>query len=376
MFDLSGLQSLKQLADDIESGMNLKAIDIDDIVSEAQVRKNFSDIEQLANSIQSEGLQQPINVYKRSDDKYVIIQGERRWRACKFLGLKTIDAIVREKPKEDKDKSIVQLVENVQRQEMDAFEISDAIAHLVLDHNMRQKIIADRIGWSTEKVARYFALAQLKPTIREAVKKLNAKDILALQEICKVNDNEEKTLQALNTLIETGEPLNRKNAKQIAKFVLGKVDSILEDPQSPIQETTQPVSQEANHDLKSDSGFTETAMPTETNSVSSVSADRDPEQEAIAEIPSNEPVKESKRKQTKGPNLFLPDDVKTVPMHSHVLKVAVQLEDEMMLVGFIAPNLECSNSEKVCVISKGKVYTFMNHQIVVVGWVPAETFAN
>ena len=113
--------------------------------------------------------------HKRSDDKYVIIQGERRWRACKFLGLKTIDAIVREKPKEDKDKSIVQLVENVQRQEMDAFEISDAIAHLVLDHNMRQKVIAERIGWSTEKVARYYALAQLKPTIREAVKKLNAK---------------------------------------------------------------------------------------------------------------------------------------------------------------------------------------------------------
>jgi len=133
-----------------------------------QPRKTFKNnsLEELANSIKENGLIQPITVVKRSG--YMIVSGERRYRACKLLNMEVIKAIVIDAT--DKKVQELALIENIQREDMNAIETALAYQDL-LNSGLTIDEISQKIGKKTQQIKFYLQLAKLDPIIQEAVKK-------------------------------------------------------------------------------------------------------------------------------------------------------------------------------------------------------------
>lgn len=133
-----------------------------------QPRKNFDDekIDDLAESIKVHGVLQPIIVCKKGD-YYQIIAGERRWRASKKAGLKTIPAIVREY--DAKKTREVALIENLQRQDLNALETARAIKELMEEHSLTQEEISKTLGKSRSAIANTLRILNLDEKVQELV---------------------------------------------------------------------------------------------------------------------------------------------------------------------------------------------------------------
>ena len=133
-----------------------------------QPRKNFDDdkIDDLAESIKVHGVLQPIIVSKKGD-YYQIIAGERRWRACKKAGLKTIPAIVREY--DEKKTREVALIENLQRQDLNALETAKAIKELMEEHSLTQEEISKTLGKSRSAIANTLRILNLDERVQDLV---------------------------------------------------------------------------------------------------------------------------------------------------------------------------------------------------------------
>ena len=129
-----------------------------------QPRKKFDEeaLNELSESIKRYGLIQPIVVTKK-DDYYEIIAGERRWRASKLAGLKTIPAIVREDDK--KKNQEISLIENIQRENLNAFEKASGIKLLMDEYNLTQQQVAEIIGKSRSGVANTLRILNLDPRV-------------------------------------------------------------------------------------------------------------------------------------------------------------------------------------------------------------------
>ena len=133
-----------------------------------QPRKVFDEValNELANSIRVHGVISPIIVVKQ-DGGYMIIAGERRWRASKKAGLFTIPAIVREyTPKQVKE---ISLIENLQREDLNPIETAVAIKQLMDDYKYTQEEVADRIGKSRPAVANTLRLLSLSSYVMDLV---------------------------------------------------------------------------------------------------------------------------------------------------------------------------------------------------------------
>ena len=135
----------------------------------SQPRKHFDEeaLTELAESIKQYGLIQPIIVTKR-EDYYEIVAGERRWRACKKAGLSTISAIVREND-ERKNKEIA-LIENIQREDLNAFEKASGIKLLMDEYELTQQQVAEIVGKSRSGVANTLRILNLDPRVLELAK--------------------------------------------------------------------------------------------------------------------------------------------------------------------------------------------------------------
>lgn len=133
-----------------------------------QPRKKFDHdaLEQLSQSIAASGVLQPILVFPK-EGRYQIIAGERRWRAARIAGLKTIPAIVRDW---DKVKQMeASLVENIQREDLNAIEEAAAIRNLMDECGLTQEAVANRLGRSRPAVANLLRLLSLSKEIQDAV---------------------------------------------------------------------------------------------------------------------------------------------------------------------------------------------------------------
>lgn len=135
-----------------------------------QPRKNFDEnaMAELVNSIRVHGVISPIIVVPRFDG-YMIIAGERRYRAAKKAGLRTIPAIVRDYT--EKQIKEITLIENLQRENLNPIETASAIKELMRDYNYTQEEVADRIGKSRPNVANLLRLLNLSPEVRALVEK-------------------------------------------------------------------------------------------------------------------------------------------------------------------------------------------------------------
>lgn len=135
-----------------------------------QPRKNFDkeSLEELAESIRVHGLIQPIIVNKM-DDGYLIIAGERRYRACKIAGVKEVDAIV--KNYSDRQIAEISIIENLQREDLNPIEIAKSIQKLMQEYNITQESVASRLGKSRSAVANYVRLLGLYPEVMDLVER-------------------------------------------------------------------------------------------------------------------------------------------------------------------------------------------------------------
>ncbi len=145
-------------------------ISLSDIVpNPTQPRTEFDEeaLEELADSIRQLGLIQPITV-KRDGEKYIIISGERRWRASERAGLESIPAYIREV--DDTTLHAMALVENIQREDLNAIEISLGMQRLVEECGLTQEALAERLGKKRSTVANYLRLLNLPNEIQFAIK--------------------------------------------------------------------------------------------------------------------------------------------------------------------------------------------------------------
>lgn len=144
-------------------------IDIDLIEpSSAQPRTHFNEarLEELAQSIRSNGVVQPILVRRRGA-RYQLIAGERRWRAAQRAGLQRIPAVVREIP-DDKLLELA-LIENIQRQELNAIEEAQAYKRLIETLGLTQETVAQRVGRDRSFITNYLRLLRLPEDIQRLV---------------------------------------------------------------------------------------------------------------------------------------------------------------------------------------------------------------
>lgn len=168
---LNNLKNLNQLAQAAQKkqpdGKVILTVPVDEVISKEQVRKRFRNIEELGDSILEEGQQSAIVVYPKNEDgKYVIQKGERRWRACKAKDIPTIDIVVNEKEQTDLDETAGELIENIQRDDLTALEIANAL-QVFIDKGWQQKDVAKRIGKNTIFVSTHLSLLKMPDCVRE-----------------------------------------------------------------------------------------------------------------------------------------------------------------------------------------------------------------
>ena len=154
-----------------EVSSNLSEIDITQISPNPnQPRREFDEeaLKELATSIRELGIIQPITLRKMDDGTYQIIAGERRWRASQVAGLQKIPAYI--VSVEDQNAMEMALVENIQREDLNAIEIALAYQHLAEASGMTQAKISERVGKSRAAVTNYMRLLKLPAQVQMALK--------------------------------------------------------------------------------------------------------------------------------------------------------------------------------------------------------------
>lgn len=136
-----------------------------------QPRRDFDEeaLQELANSIREIGIVQPITLRQTADNRYQIIAGERRWRASQMAGLTSIPAYIR--TINDENVMEMALVENIQREDLNAIEIALAYQHLLDNTRMTQEKVAERVGKKRATVANFLRLLKLPAQVQMALQK-------------------------------------------------------------------------------------------------------------------------------------------------------------------------------------------------------------
>ncbi|HEX8162159.1 MAG TPA: ParB/RepB/Spo0J family partition protein [Pyrinomonadaceae bacterium] len=201
----------------INSNEELKEVDIDLIEpNNLQPRTRFNErqLEELAQSIKENGIVQPILIRKISGSRYQLVAGERRWRAAQQAGLRRIPAIVRDIA-DDKMLELA-LIENIQRQELNAIEEAQAYKRLIDTLGLTQEVVAQRVGRDRTFVTNYLRLLRLPEDIQVLVEESqismgHARALLGL-------DEPEKQRDLARIIVEKGLSV-RETEKTIKKII-------------------------------------------------------------------------------------------------------------------------------------------------------------
>lgn len=144
-------------------------IDINLIKSnESQPRKSFDDekIMELAESIKSNGIIQPL-ILRKDKDEYIIVAGERRWRAAKYIGIKEIPAVIMDLT--EKQILEISLIENIQREDLNSIEEAIAYKKLITDFDLTQEQLSKRIGKSRVAITNTMRLLNLSEDVQQYI---------------------------------------------------------------------------------------------------------------------------------------------------------------------------------------------------------------
>jgi ParB family chromosome partitioning protein len=191
---------------------------IDSVIPDKnQPRKTFDEtnLNELAASIKEHGLLQPILVRPVGNCKYQLVHGERRFRACKLLGFKTIKEV---RNLTDNQVLEIQLVENLQREDLNPIEEAETFSRMVKELGYTHEQIAQRISKSREYVTNKLRLLKLPDDIKKAmqdgkIKEGHARALIPLEE--------SKQTEVLNEIVDKG--LNVRETEELAHNVNGNV---------------------------------------------------------------------------------------------------------------------------------------------------------
>ncbi len=167
---LDALISTKEVQ--TEGSSTINEIDIQKIVPNPnQPRRDFDQesLNELADSIAEIGIVQPITLRKMEDGTFQIIAGERRWRASKLAGKQSIPAYIR--TADDENVMEMALIENIQREDLNAVEIALAYQHLLEQYELTQEKLSERIGKNRTTITNYLRLLRLPAQIQMALQK-------------------------------------------------------------------------------------------------------------------------------------------------------------------------------------------------------------
>ncbi|MCD7809075.1 MAG: nucleoid occlusion protein [Erysipelotrichaceae bacterium] len=221
-----------------------KFIDINLIeANENQPRTHFEKekIQELAVSIEQNGLLQPI-VVRPIDDHYQIVVGERRFRACKLANLEEVPCIVREY--DEKESATAAIVENIQREDLSPIEEALAYQQILDIQQITQEELAQKVGKKQSTIANKLRLLQLPITVQEAVRRRDiterhARALLKLdstaaqnkmlREIMDKHLNVEQTEKRIKTKIEPKKPKGKnKSISQNLKIAMNTLDQAID----------------------------------------------------------------------------------------------------------------------------------------------------
>lgn len=182
--------------------------------NEEQPRKNFNreSIDELSKSILEHGVVQPI-IVKPKGDRYIIVTGERRWRAARAAGLDSIPVIIRDM--DEREMLEIALVENLQREDLNPMEEAEGISNLIKGYGLTQEQVAQRLGKSRPAISNSLRLLSLPEEIKDLLveNKItpgHARALLALK------DDKEKIMLA-NAILEKG--LNVREVEALVKGI-------------------------------------------------------------------------------------------------------------------------------------------------------------
>ncbi len=167
-----GLDALISTQDEVHTGgsSSINEVPLFKIMANPnQPRREFDAdaLQELAESIRQIGIIQPITLRLMDDGKYQIIAGERRWRASQMAGLSSIPAYVR--TADDENMMQMALVENIQREDLNAIEIALAYQHLIEQYGLTQDKLSEKVGKNRATIANYLRLLKLPAQVQMAL---------------------------------------------------------------------------------------------------------------------------------------------------------------------------------------------------------------
>ena len=181
-----------------------------------QPRSDFDKtaLNELASSIKTQGIIQPITVRKLAHRKYQLITGERRLQASKIVNLKALPAFVR--TANDQQMLEMAIIENIQREDLNAIEIALSYKRLMSECDLKQEEMADRVGKNRTTVSNYLRLLKLPPDIQAAIrdKKISMGHARAIINI----DNVEIQLEIFKRIIK--DELSVRKVEELAKLLI------------------------------------------------------------------------------------------------------------------------------------------------------------
>lgn len=199
-----------------------------------QPRKMFNEdsIHELADSIKQHGLIEPLIVQKGENGFYTIIAGERRWRAARIAGIKEIPVVIKEYT--DQEIMEIALIENLQREDLNAIEEAEAYNRLIEEYHLKQDEVAERVSKSRVAITNSLRLLKLDERVRnmvieDKIKSGHARALLA------ISDNEEQYQVALQVFD------NKLSVRETEKLV----KKILNEKEKPDKKVNQKEEQNA-----------------------------------------------------------------------------------------------------------------------------------
>ena len=202
-----------------------------------QPRQEFDEtaLEELQSSIKRYGVLQPLIVRKLADGDYELIAGERRLRAAKLAGLAEIPAMVREY--NDAEISEIALIENIQREDLNAIEEARAYERLIKNFGLTQEILSQKIGRSRSHIANFLRLLKLEPQVQEYI----ASGILSMGQAKPLLALDSKNLQREAAEFIQIEDLSARQAEKLVKKILANPDFFKENVASSTAKPKMPL---------------------------------------------------------------------------------------------------------------------------------------
>lgn len=226
IFDLEGASSRPQIQRTSKGGVEIELNRIVPNPTQPRTRFNEESLLELSQSIARLGVIQPITLREISEGRYMIISGERRFRASQLAGKESIPAYIRT----DDDKSILELalVENIQREDLNAMEIAITLQRLVEECNLTQETLSEHIGKNRSTISNYIRLLKLPAEVQLSIEDGSismghARALLAIE-------NQEMQLEMLSRIIKNH--LSVRQTEEIIKHASTPKDATLEGNQT------------------------------------------------------------------------------------------------------------------------------------------------